>query len=114
MCVLCCMRVALCCVVLCCVVLCCVVLCCVVLCCVVLCCVVLCCVVVLSSSSLSSLSATAPARIDLAGGWSDTPPITFEAPPIGDRAVHSSDSSALQGLVRHALCDDVLCSAVLC
>jgi hypothetical protein len=25
---------------------------------------------------------TAPARIDLAGGWSDTPPITLEAPPV--------------------------------
>lgn len=25
--------------------------------------------------------ATAPVRVDLAGGWSDTPPITYEAPP---------------------------------
>ena len=26
----------------------------------------------------------APVRIDLAGGWSDTPPLTFEAPVVTD------------------------------
>lgn len=30
--------------------------------------------------------ATCPVRVDLAGGWSDTPPITYEAPPSADGA----------------------------
>jgi hypothetical protein len=33
----------------------------------------------------SWITATVPARIDLAGGWSDTPPITFEAAPLRSR-----------------------------
>ena len=40
------------------------------------------------------VTATAPARVDLAGGWSDTPPITFEAAPLADDAAAASASAA--------------------
>ena len=39
------------------------------------------------------VTATAPARVDLAGGWSDTPPITYEAPPPPASSSPSSSSS---------------------
>jgi len=56
-------------------------------------------------------TASSPARIDLAGGWSDTPPVTYEAPAPTAAAAASCAAAAAASAGRNPYVDAVAACA---